>query len=240
MSVVHVVPFILPQAVGRRAYAVDVLTSDKISDDRPVPVWSSALLRAVLIDVLRTRPGIPSGALALHEPTGAVTYTYGGLPSVFHALPAPDHGEAACAACGQWDNEHKDASNATHCGRFRLHPVPGTRENLYCSQCVLPQLHHGRPFTTACDDFRPMDLRGRPITPYLAARYVLLRDDKWVLANVQLPADDEKKALEVMNQAKAATIHWAHRATYLCIPAGQYRGTDWQGDAAEYGTAHRP
>ncbi|MFF5019448.1 hypothetical protein [Streptomyces sp. NPDC001165] len=43
-----------------------------------------------------------------------------------------------------------------------------------------------------------------------------------------------------MNQTKAATAHWAHRATYLCTPAGQYRGTDWQGEAAEYGLAHRP
>ncbi|MEU6632912.1 hypothetical protein ABZ905_32200 [Streptomyces parvus] len=224
-----------PLRFTRAAYAVDVLTRDKIPGN-PVPVFSPALLNAVLVDVLRHRPGVPGGMVALDDHTGEVTYTYGALSSVFHATPVGPPGDPECVACGQWEREHRDASNASSCGNFRLFPRTGSPENLLCSVCLRPFLGHGGRFTGACDDFRPLDLRGKPITPYLTPRYIGLREDGWVLVNVELPEGDMDAGTAVMARAKEANWHMNHRTTWMCIPAGYRRGVNWLGEAAFYGT----
>lgn len=65
-----------------------------------------------------------------------------------------------------------------------------------------------------------------------------VRGDRRVLANRELPADDEKTGIETAQRTEGVKVHWARHTACGCILAGQYCGADWAGEAATFGTAN--
>ncbi|MFJ1552788.1 hypothetical protein [Streptomyces mirabilis] len=201
--------------------------------NQPGQLVSRALFRAVLVDVARN-----AGVMARAE-SGIVRYEYPGLSDVFAAYPERSPDRPTCALCGQWEAEHKNASNATHCGKFARFGAPGT-QFLLCTTCRQPHGHHGQRFTVACDDFHAVNLSGHQLAPYTTVRFLVVCHDGWVLANVELP-DNWETAARVVEQAKAETKHEAERGRdFLYMPVGSWPSIAWKGEATHDGTAARP
>ncbi len=224
--------FTNPAEASHPAYRIFVAGPFALSN-QPGQLVSRALLRAVLIDVTRN-----AGAMA-HAESGIVRYEYQGLSDVFTAYPERSPDRPTCALCGQWEAEHKNASNATHCGKFAHFGGPGT-QSLLCTTCRQPHGHHGQQFTVACGDFHAVNLSGHRLAPYTTVRFLVVRHDGWVLANVELP-DDWEAAARVVEQAKADTAHEAERGRdFLHMPVGSWPSIAWEGEAVHDGTAARP
>ncbi|MDQ8704512.1 hypothetical protein RCO28_18750 [Streptomyces sp. LHD-70] len=108
-------PLTHPAEANFPAYTVAYQDPRTSPDSRPTSVIrSGARVRIALIRALRAR----LGAACLEEITGAVTFTYGGLPGVFIATPIPDPGHPQCSGCGQWDSEH-DLPDGDSCALFQ-------------------------------------------------------------------------------------------------------------------------